>query len=165
MTPPLTRIVVGLLVVVASLACEGERDNGSGDQRVVPPARRAPTVVFATGEGDEIAVRVTIARTPEERRRGLMYVERLAPEHGMLFLMDPPEREHSFWMKNTLIPLDLIFINARFEVVGIVANAEPLTLSSRRVDGASSYVLEVNGGWAAARQIGPGTRVRFENVF
>ncbi|MCK5688743.1 DUF192 domain-containing protein, partial [Myxococcota bacterium] len=76
----------------------------------------------------------------------------------------PTESIQSFWMQNTYIPLDMIFISANKEVVGVVHDAEPLTLTSRRVDIPSLYVVEVNAGLAARFDIQSGTHVAFENV-
>ena len=81
----------------------------------------------------------------------------------MLFIF-PTLSPQSFWMKNTLISLDMIFVNDARQVVGLVANAEPLALQSRSVANPSRFVVEVNGGFAAARGIEVGTAVSFENI-
>jgi uncharacterized membrane protein (UPF0127 family) len=81
----------------------------------------------------------------------------------MLFLFDE-SAEHAFWMKNTLIPLDMIFIAEDGRISGIVTRAIPGDLSPRSAGGPSRYVLEVNGGWAEAHGVAAGDRVRFENV-
>jgi uncharacterized membrane protein (UPF0127 family) len=81
----------------------------------------------------------------------------------MLFLFEGQE-VHNFWMKNTLIPLDMLFIDRDRKIVGIVENAEPQTLTSRRVDQPSKYVLEIGGGVAARLGIRPGTKVEFRDV-
>ena len=91
-----------------------------------------------------------------------MHRTSLADDAGMLFVF-PETDEHSFWMKNTLIPLDMIFIDEDRVVVGVVAGAEPLTLEPRSA-GVSRFVLEVNGGWAARHGVAVGDRVTFENV-
>jgi uncharacterized membrane protein (UPF0127 family) len=87
----------------------------------------------------------------------------LGADAGMLFLFDETS-DHAFWMKNTLIPLDMLFIAEDGRIVGVVARAIPGDLSPRSAGGASRYVLEVNGGWAAAHGVGAGDRVHFENV-
>lgn len=120
------------------------------------------TVVLSTG-GRTVRVRVEIVRTPEQRARGLMFREKLAELEGMLFLFDRQEVQ-SFWMENTYIPLDMIFIDERMQVAGIVENAEPLTTISRKVNAPSRYVLEVNGGFCRRHGIGKGTKVTFEGV-
>jgi uncharacterized membrane protein (UPF0127 family) len=127
-----------------------------------PDAAATGTVIVETRAGGRHAVSVEIARTEPDRAKGLMHRRALAPDAGMLFLFDETA-EHPFWMKNTLIPLDMIFIGEDGRIVGIVARAVPGDLSARS-GGPSRYVLEVNGGWAEAHGVAPGDRVRFENV-
>jgi uncharacterized membrane protein (UPF0127 family) len=81
----------------------------------------------------------------------------------MLFVFDRMEHQ-SFWMKNTFISLDIIFIDETMRVVGVVEDATPLTEDAREVEGDSRYVLEVSAGFARRHAIGPGTVVTFENV-
>ncbi len=150
--------------LIALAACPGEDPGAQPDATAPRPMPKRPTVVFLTPAG-EIPVTVSVARTPAQKEQGLMFVEKLADDHGMLFLMGPPERVLSFWMKNTFIPLDMVFVDATMEIVGIVERAEPLTTSPRRVERPSSYVVEVNGGWAARHGLAPGMKVRFENVY
>jgi uncharacterized protein len=130
------------------------------------PASRSdmpqPAVRFETPRGPWI-VQVELARTDEQRARGLMFRSELARDHGMLFIFDETS-EHPFWMRNTLIPLDLLFLGDDRRVVGVVANAAPQTDSSRTVKEPSRYVVEVSGGEAAAHGVGPGTRVVFVSV-
>lgn len=135
-------------------------------QPASPPAApdgKPAAVVFLLPDGGEVRVAVEVARTARQIQRGLMYRERLAPDAGMLFLLRR-DKIQTFWMKNTLIPLDMIFVSGAMDVVGVVENAEPRTLTSRRVARPSQYVIEVNGGWARAHRVGVGSRVRFENV-
>jgi uncharacterized membrane protein (UPF0127 family) len=120
-------------------------------------------VVIEGATGPRGAVAVEIARTEEQRERGLMYRGHLDANAGMLFIFDESD-VHAFWMKNTFIPLDMIFIDDGGRVVGVVENAAPGTLEPRDVGKPSRYVLEVNGGWYAAHGVRPGDRVRFENV-
>ena len=105
---------------------------------------------------------VEVARTEEELQRGLMFRERLAPRSGMLFVF-PESSDHSFWMKNTLIPLDMLFISADGRVAAIVERA-PLDRASNDGGVASRYVLEVVQGWSRAHGVKVGDRVRFEGV-
>jgi uncharacterized membrane protein (UPF0127 family) len=150
--------------------------TASDDRRVTPPASGADarigepvpehegSVVILRPEGrPEIRVRVRVARTEPQRNRGLMYVQSLPPDDGMLFVFEEDEVQ-SFWMKNTLIPLDMIFIDKDLVVVGVVENAEPLTTSGRGVNKESRYVLEVNGGYAKAKGIGAGTKVELKGI-
>src|SRR6266550_3666852 len=82
----------------------------------------------------------------------------LAAGRGMLFVF-PAEAPHEFWMKNTFIPLDMIFIAGDGHIAGIQANTTPLSTAPLGVDGPSRYVLEVPGGWAARRGVAPGDHV------
>jgi uncharacterized protein len=130
-----------------------------GGARAVPDATApaASVVVIDTPER-KVPFRVELARTEEERERGLMYRDHLAPDAGMLFLFERPSLL-TFWMKNTLIPLDMIFIGQDRRIAGIVAEAEPQTLTPRRVEALSQYVLEIGGGLAARLGIAAGQRV------
>jgi len=132
-----------------------------------PPTRSVaaePAAVLVRGEGHPAwRVRVELARTPAEITRGLMFRERLDEDAGMLFMFQD-SRVRSFWMKNTLIPLDMLFIDEQFRVVGVVENAEPETTTQRSVGVPSRYVLEVNGGLAKSHGVGAGTAVEFVNI-
>jgi uncharacterized membrane protein (UPF0127 family) len=145
---------VAVALAMTALRCA----SGSPD-----PAEPRARVVIETSRGGRPAVTVELARTDAERAKGLMHRRELAPDAGMLFLFDETA-EHAFWMKNTLIPLDMIFIGDDGRVTGIVGRAVPGDLRARSAGGPSRYVLEVNGGWADAHGVAPGDRVRFENV-
>jgi uncharacterized membrane protein (UPF0127 family) len=126
----------------------------------LPFERGVVTVATPTGE---LRFKVEVAVKDNERQRGLMYRDHLDDDAGMVFIF---EREEAlrFWMKNTWIPLDMLFINDDLEIVGIVENAEPLTLAGRGVDEPSRFVLELKGGSAAARGIVAGQRIGFEGI-
>ena len=104
------------------------------------------------GPADEnMRVFVEVADTPALRERGLMYRTELGADKGMIFLWEEAG-QHAFWMKNTYIPLDMIFIHKR-DVVGIIHNAEPETETPRFVNAPSTAVLEVPAGTAARRGV------------
>ena len=107
-----------------------------------------------------LTVEVEVAATDAQRQMGLMFREQMGELEGMLFIF-PTERHNSFWMRNTLLPLDMFFIDSDWNVVGVVENAEPLTESPRAVDGMSQYVLEVNAGFAKRHGFGAGEKLRF----
>lgn len=127
------------------------------------PSRPVPRVVVETAAGARHEVTVELARTEPERRQGLMHRTSLGEDAGMLFVFDETA-DHGFWMMNTLIPLDMIFIDDDGRIAGVIERAEPRTTASRSVGAPSRYVLEVNGGWARSRGVRAGDRVRFENV-
>jgi uncharacterized membrane protein (UPF0127 family) len=124
-------------------------------------ASSGPRVILESG-GKSHLVQVEIADTDAKRERGLMFRKDLPEGRGMLFLFDE-EGEHSFWMKDTLIPLDLIFVDSSGRVTGVISRARPLTLEPRS-GGPSRMVLEVPGGWAAAHGVRAGDRMRVEGL-
>ena len=104
---------------------------------------------------------VELARQPEEQAKGLMYRHALADDAGMLFVFPAP-KEASFWMKHTLIPLDMLFIAPDWRVHRIEENTEPNSLTPIASDGPVIAVLELKAGTAARLGIGPGARVHRE---
>ncbi len=104
-------------------------------------------------------IRVEVARTPEERAMGLMWRKHLGKDEGMLFLFEE-EGYHSFWMKNTLIPLSIAFIDRKGKIVKIT-DMEPLTLTSHPPSQPVLYALEMNQGWFSKNGIKTGDLMRF----
>lgn len=113
-----------------------------------------------TSNGREHRFTVEVAGTAEEQAMGLMYRNRLAPDRGMIFPFDPP-REASFWMRNTLIPLDMIFVRADGTIANIEANTVPYSEEPMRSAGPVAAVLEIAGGRSAELGIKPGDRVKW----
>jgi uncharacterized membrane protein (UPF0127 family) len=101
---------------------------------------------------------VEIADSAREREYGLMCRRAMAPDRGMLFIF-PRSAPQAFWMRNTLIPLDIIYIGADGKVVSIVRNAQPLDETSRPSSGPAQFVLELAGGRAAQIGLLPGDRI------
>jgi len=110
----------------------------------------APKVTFDNG----VSFTVELARTPEEKAKGLMFQSSLPEDHGMLFVFED-EAPRSFWMKNTLIPLDMVFISADMKVVEIKANIPPCEKDpcSAYNSKPAKYVLEINAGLAEKKEI------------
>jgi len=156
---------VSLALAVAACFAGGVGCKNSAGQRQTAsagPETAASTVVVDTGER-QLTFHVEVARTEPEREKGLMFRDRLAPDAGMIFLFERPSVQ-TFWMKNTLIPLDMIFIGSDRAIVGVVENAQPLTLTARSVGEPSQYVLEIGGGLAARLGIRAGQRVELRGV-
>lgn len=117
-----------------------------------------PTTTLQAGMHNIVAM---VARTPEQRATGLMYRREMPAHEGMLFVFEEPATQ-CFWMKNTLIPLDMLFIDDGGRVVGLIERAEPLTTSPRDPGVPCRYVLEVNGGLCHSLDVCVGDRVRLE---
>jgi uncharacterized protein len=127
----------------------------------VSACQAQPQVTIVTAGGRELTFQVEVADTPAKRELGLQYRRDLAMDRGMIFLF-PAESELSFWMKNTPISLDIIFISKDLKIVGIVEQAVPFSTNSRSVTGASQFVLEINGGLSKRHGIKAGDSVRFQ---
>jgi uncharacterized membrane protein (UPF0127 family) len=101
---------------------------------------------------------VEIAATLEQQARGLMFRREIAPNGGMIFPYDPPQ-DVSFWMKNTLVPLDMVFIRADGTIARIAASTTPLSLDAVPAGEPIAAVLELRGGRAAELGIREGDLV------
>lgn len=108
--------------------------------------------------GRPLAFKVELADTAEAQARGLMFRTALGDNEGMIFPSDVPE-QRSFWMKNTPLSLDIIFIGPDGRITNIAANTVPYSLESVRSSGLASAVLELRAGRAAELGIVPGDRV------
>ena len=156
------RLPVLLVCVIAACSNSPKRDDANVPAPPPPKPDAEPVVAIETPQG-EVNVTVEVVATRPTIERGLMFREHLPVDGGMLFLMGG-ETDHTFYMRNTLIPLDMIFITKDLTIAGIVERAEPRTETLRSVGLPSLYVLEVNGGWTAAHQVKPGAKVRFLRV-
>jgi len=104
------------------------------------------------------SVDAELARTMDENERGLMYRMTMPEDEGMLFYLDDYKAQ-TFWMRNTCIPLDMLFIDDDGLIVGAVESAPVLDDGQRMVDCPSRYVLEVNAGWVRRHNVQPGQHV------
>jgi uncharacterized membrane protein (UPF0127 family) len=111
------------------------------------------------GEWGTARFRVEIADTPQTRAQGLMFVESLPSTAGMLFVF-PDERIRTFWMRNTLVSLDILYFDAEGRWVSAQENAVPLDETTLPSDGPAQYVLEINAGLVERFGMGPGTEIR-----
>jgi uncharacterized protein len=165
-SPPTARRSARWPVLAAAVLALGCKTTTSSEaqpettQHANSAAAQPARVELSPPGRDPIAVTVEVVDTPESRQRGLMYRKQLAPDAGMLFIFERAEH-HAFWMHNTLIPLDMIFITPDWTILGVVENATPLTDDSRSVPGDSQYVLEVNGGFARSHGLQAGHSLRY----
>lgn len=115
----------------------------------------AGTLVTRSGQHD---IQIEVADTPDEREYGLMNRQSLPADTGMLFDFEI-DRPVTMWMKNTYIPLDMVFMDAKGTVTHIAVNAQPLSLDLIESGGPVRYVLELNGGAAARYGLKVGDRL------
>jgi uncharacterized protein len=154
------RLIVRIAPLALALALALPLFTGlaGAESAAVAGLRRDPlTIVTARGR---VRFKVEVARTAAQQERGLMFRDAVAPEAGMIFPFDPPQPA-SFWMKNTKIPLDLLFIRADGTIARIAAMATPYSLELIRANEPVAAVLELAGGRAAAVGITPGNKVRW----
>jgi uncharacterized protein len=142
-----------LLPLWACSACRSQDPSGT-------PDKPRKTLTIHGDDHPEIAIEIEVVASSRARQRGLMFRDDLADGQGMLFLFES-EEEHPFWMKNTLISLDIIYIDGNRKIVGIVHNAEPRSEQSLTVGLPSRFVLEVPGGYCNRVGIHRGDKVSF----
>ncbi|HOC93004.1 MAG TPA: DUF192 domain-containing protein [bacterium] len=152
-------------VIVASLtfvANCGSGGSSSGNSLSPSPAGLPRTHVVIVNDNDlRLQIIAEIASTSEQHSLGLMYRTSMEANEGMLFVFDS-ERPLSFWMKNTLIPLDMIFIDSDKRIVDINHDAQPENTVPFASSSPARYVLEVNGGYCVEHNINIGNLLEFD---
>lgn len=135
-----------------------------------PPEPKAPSVAsldeffehdeltIVASDGSHHTFNIYLATSFEQQRRGLMFVRELPEKTGMLFVYDN-ESVRSMWMKNTYIPLDIVFARRDGTVASVIHDTEPLSLKSLSSTEPVTFVLELNGGVARRYEIGAGSRL------
>ena len=153
------RLILGLVLCLAA-GCGSVSHGGEIDAQHGLPVEQLQIV---THDGHVHRFRVEIADNAASRERGLMFRKSLAPDAGMLFDFKTPQ-DVSFWMKNTLIPLDMVFIDEHGMVVNVAANATPLSEANIPSAAPVLGVLEIRGGRAAEIGVQAGDQVH-ERIF
>ena len=154
---------LGAVLILLTAACSPHAATGgaaapAASSAVHPVSGLAVIPLSISGSGTVHRFRVEVARSEAEQEKGLMFRTAMGADEGMIFPMNPP-RSAAFWMRNTVIPLDIIFIGSDHRILNIAANAVPYDERPLPSAGAASGVLELNGGRAAGLGIGPGDRV------
>ncbi|PAU93959.1 hypothetical protein CK503_09850 [Aliifodinibius salipaludis] len=155
-----TLITVLSLSLIFSSCSEQEKteDNSQNKGRTLTYGK---SVSFLDTKADTLTtIEVAIADSDKERNQGLMDVRDLPSDKGMLFIFDE-NQPRSFWMANTPLSLDIMFVNADFEIVRIHQNAEPFSEKSFESEEPAKYVIETNGGFSVSHDIQEGTKVSF----
>lgn len=116
---------------------------------------------FYKGDKTIQQIKVAIAKDPSERNQGLMGVEDLKEDQGMLFLFED-QKPLSFWMANTPLSLDIIFVNESYEIVRIHSFTEPYSTQNYKSEKDAKYVVEVNAGFCVNNDIIEGDTIGFE---
>lgn len=144
---------VGAALMLAPIACQAKQPMA-----LAPSGLAQMPLRIMTAGGKTHSFTVEVAATDAQQERGLMFRTSLLPDAGMIFPMRPA-RFASFWMKNTLIPLDIIFVRTNGTIARIAANARPFSLAPIDSGEPVAAVLEIAGGRAAALGLHEGDRV------
>jgi hypothetical protein len=158
-------VAMGLWLVFTLLPA-GPNAGGPNGKKVnsVEPKfyKEATLAVLDSSKGDTIKVfDIELAESMNEIQYGMMYRKSMDPNTGMLFIMGE-ERRQSFYMKNTYVPLDIIFINNSMKIVSIQKNAQPLDETSLPSTGPASYILELLGGESDKLGIAAGDKISWQ---
>lgn len=143
------------------IGCKEEVRSPSEKQVNTPPIefKKEGEVYLTKPDGDTIShLKIEIADDAYQRETGLMYRQSLEEDSGMLFIFEN-EAQRGFYMKNTYIPLDLIFLNENFRIVSISRNATPKSLETIPSNKPAQYVLEVNAGFSEKWNLKTGDRL------
>lgn len=162
------RLIWGLAALALALsACSSRASDGNpaaaptASQAARHPVSGLPVVPLSVMSGGKRhAFRVEVAGTRVEQARGLMFRTEMGADEGMIFPMAPP-RDASFWMKNTVISLDIIFIGPDRRILNIAANTVPYSEAPVPSAGPAGAVLELNAGRAAQLGLAPGDTVEW----
>jgi len=164
------RAIAFAAVLAASCGAAPKAAPAATDGKPTPAATAAPATAAATGPRAAMpsgaVYKLELALTPEDQAQGLMYRESLPPNTGMLFVFGADEPHH-FWMKNTMIPLDMIWMDAAGKVIFVSANTPPCKADpcpTYGPDGPARQVLEIAGGMAAREKITVGATLRLLDV-
>ena len=153
--------LAGALAACSSSATDGTAASVAATEPARHPVSGLQVIPLAvTHDGKRHEFRVEVARSAFEQAKGLMFRTGMGGDEGMLFPMEPP-RKASFRKKNTVIPLDIIFVGTDRRIINIAANAVPYSEENLEAQGQTLAVLELNGGRAAELGIGPGDKVEW----
>ncbi len=147
-----------LSIIITSCGNEKSEKRSQDKGRVLEPTEK---VTFLAKNGNEIStVKVVLADEPEERNQGLMDVNEMPADVGMLFIF-PNEEQLNFYMANTPLPLDIIFVNADSTIVRIHHSTTPFSSKQLPSEKPAKYVVETNGGYCISNDIQEGMKIRF----
>jgi len=156
-------ILLLFLAVFVGSGCKEEGEKSLGTEAITFKKEGELSVLDAETDSTLISLDIEIASTDYEVQTGLMYREEMADQQGMLFVFEE-EAPHSFYMKNTLIPLDILFIDRELTIVNIHRDAQPLNEAGIPSGGPVQYVLEVKAGMSDRWGLEVGDRILYKKL-
>ncbi|MCK4664533.1 MAG: DUF192 domain-containing protein [Bacteroidales bacterium] len=163
-------IIILIIILTSCIAChkkDKKKPNPNIPPKFVvveePKFRKEGELFFIfTDINDTITkIDIEIADNPNKRDRGLMFRRSMPDSAGMFFIFDKAERQ-SFWMKNTIISLDIIYVNENYDIVNIYENTKPYSLKSLHSIEYAKYVVEVNAGFCKKFSIKIGDKIDYK---
>ncbi len=151
-------LIPAVLLALGGCAKAGAGNDAATDSEAAATQETVPLIVTSSGKAHRFDVEVAL--TPQAQEKGLMFRKELGPDSGMVFPMSPP-RTASFWMKNTVIPLDMLFIRTDGSIALVASNAKPYDLTPVSAGIPVSGVIELAGGRATALGIREGDKVKW----
>lgn len=154
-------VIIGIFIIAAVIAIFMLSDNKSKNTNE-PKFKKQGELEFIRKDDNQVISKIDIevADKDSSRIKGLMYRTKMDENQGMLFIF-PKEEIQSFWMKNTYISLDIIYVNSEKEIVKIYKNTTPRSINSLPSEKKSQYVVEVNGGYTDKHNIKEGDKINF----
>ena len=149
---------IAALLCLGLAACSPQPAVTTGTMPDLDGSFRFAELEIINDAGESLRFDVYLAENPEQQRQGLMFVRSMPDTTGMLFIYEDDDI-HAMWMKNTFIPLDMIFARSDGSVSSVISNTTPRTLNSNRSTEPVRYVLELNAGIARRMGIGQGSRL------
>lgn len=152
-------VFVGILTIISLIVMSTPKRPARADG---PHFQKEGALHFYDGKGNRLlaTLDIELANDDMERERGLMWRRSMGPDQGMLFIMERSEPQ-SFWMLNTYLALDILFIDQNKRIINIAADTRPNSLEPISSEGDALYVLEVNAGYCKRKGIKGGDRVEF----
>ena len=163
MTRNLSIVMVASAVVASFTACGAPAETASAGVTSLDGDFDRGTLFVESDDGVRHKLDIYLAINFDQQRRGLMFVRKMPENTGMLFIYED-SGVHSMWMKNTYIPLDMVFARADGTVSSVIHDTQPLSLTSQGSVEAVNYVLELNAGTARRLGIGKNSRLILEGV-
>lgn len=151
-------LFIATLAFVSFAACSAPAETSTAGVSSLDADFDRETLLIESDDGVRHEIDVYLAVNPDQQRRGLMFVRKMPPNVGMLFVYEDSAM-HSMWMKNTYIPLDMVFARADGTVSSVIHDTQPLSLTSQGSIEPVTYVLELNAGTTRRLNIGRKSRI------
>jgi uncharacterized membrane protein (UPF0127 family) len=157
-TPTLASIIIAIAALLCFSSCKAPAQASPAGVASLDDSFERSTLMIESDDGKQHEFEIYLAIEYEQQRRGLMYVRKMPQNMGMLFVYEKTEH-HAMWMKNTFIPLDMIFARADGTVSSVIHDTVPTTLDSNGSIEPVNFVLELNAGTARRLNIGRKSRI------